>query len=119
MLQELIGVILALSLTTLEAKDADTKDDDIAEFLAVVTNIVSGNELSSGSPDASDEPYSVDLSNSYKRHLGLGFVHGTGNLRADQCHSNGHRQDNGTGQENHDYGIGYGHRDCGDPSPSE
>ena len=87
--------------------------------------------------DSQNEKHGSKDTGATEKHLGLGFAHGKGNKgnkdngngnpHNDACNgdghpgnpnSNGNNGGNGKGHDNHK-GNGYGHSDCGEPSPSD
>ena len=106
------------------SSDTATIDDNMADYLAVVTDVLADDDRSD---DLADKGH-------LERHLGLGFAHGMGNGKIqsngegnsrsnphnDDCRGNGHTGNpNGNGHEAHGNGNGFGHRDCGEPSPAD
>ena len=109
-----------------KSPDTAAAADNMAGFKAIVTAVMADN-------DRSDKP--ADKGH-LDRHLGLGFAHGMSNNNKvnygskgdvennphnDACNGNGHK-DNGKsrGKGHEQYkGNGFGHRDCGEPSPAD
>ncbi len=126
---EVLGILLALGAATWSAAN-DTAvaatsgnkatDDDMTEFLAVVTDTLTDDDAAATDDTNGDAPSSFAAGTTpladgrLQKHLGLGFADGLSDDPAgqynDNCSGNGH---SGV------YINSFGYRDCGDPSPSD
>ena len=125
MLENIIGAVFALGLTTFAASgafnivamtdiqttnigssDTASNADDMADFLAAVTDVLADN---------SDYQHNRDPDSHHEKYVGLGFALNV-NPYNGECNGNGHLGNpDGNGKENHGNGL----RNCGEPSPSD
>lgn len=116
----------------LGSSDTGTADDSMTDFMASIADVLSENDRSDDlayDSDNGDDGRNNDPGSSHQSHLGLGFAYGMGNANGnphnDECRGNGHPGNpdgngGGNGNGHDDYqGNGFGHRDCGEPSPSD